>query len=181
MLNCNCQWDETFGWRGSSFAGAAMQEPNVGPGENTRTVITVHYKPGLGTTPWRMPGRCAQDTWSSSAAQSYRGSGVPRLLGTGDAGSPRWALPGPEDPRQFCGLAHIFPFPELACLTRRDKLASRFRRDRFLLEFSQRPIWYRRSSEILKFHFPISFADFRSVEYQSESISQAWPAPLIFH
>ncbi len=133
------------------------------------------------TTRSRTPGRCAQDTWSSSAAQSYRGSGVPRLLGTGDAGSPRWALPGPEDPRQFCGLAHIFPFPELACLTRRDKLASRFRRDRFLLEFSQRPIWYHRSSEILKFHLPISFADFRSVEYQSESISQAWPAPLIFH
>ena len=48
-------------------------------------------------------------------------------------------------------------------------------------DFSQRPIWYRRSSEILKFHFPISFADFRSVEYQSDSISQAWPAPLIFH
>ena len=34
---------------------------------------------------------------------------------------------------------------------------------------------------LLKFHLPISFADFRSVEYQSDSISQAWPAPLIFH
>ena len=41
--------DETVGWRGSSFAGAAMGEPNAGAGENTRTVKTVHYTPGLGT------------------------------------------------------------------------------------------------------------------------------------
>ena len=83
--------DETVGWRGSSFAGAAMQAPNAGAVENTRTVKTVHFTPGLGT---------ALKCWN-----------------------------------------HFH----------------------------------------LKFHLPISFADFRSVEYQSDSISQAWPAPLIFH
>ena len=37
--------DETFGWRGSSFAGAATQGGNEGPGQTTRTVKTVRYKP----------------------------------------------------------------------------------------------------------------------------------------
>ena len=32
------------------LAGAAMEEANAGPGENTRTVKTVHYEPLAATT-----------------------------------------------------------------------------------------------------------------------------------
>ena len=67
-------------------------------------------------------------------------------------------------------------------LTQRDTFACRFRRDRFsgpdVLVVPRSGLGQMKALVQISFaDLPISFTDFRSVEYQSDSISQAWPAP----
>ena len=61
-----------------------MGEPNAGAGENTRTVKTVHYTPGLGTAKcwnhFHLRQACLQVKTPEGKKAPQRGLGRPELL-----------------------------------------------------------------------------------------------------
>ena len=183
----------------------------MGPGQNTRTMKTVQYKPQAASAKcWghfhlrkvclevKGPprhrslmrcGRChrikdytlanarkvcprhVEQSRCTVLARSWR------TTSTG-CGSCTPTPTGPTMALRFLAILSaseaLFAF-QRSHLTQRDTFACRFRRDRF----SGPDV--RTRCQISFADLPISFTDFRSVEYQSDSISQAWPAPLIFH
>ena len=66
------------------LAGAAMEEANAARGENTRTVLTVHYKPGLATAKcwghFHLRKACLEVKTPDGKKAPQRGLGRPELL-----------------------------------------------------------------------------------------------------